>query len=156
MRRSAMTLLAVLSLTLPAAAFADPEGRGGPGGRGDGHDNYYGGQHREERGGPGGPGRGGPGWGGPGGGGREWHRGERFDGWREPGYRIREWRRYRGLYAPPPGYYWVQYGNQFLLTAIATGVIAGVVSGLAAPGVVAPVAPGPYPSGPYPSGPYPY
>ncbi|MCP1272883.1 MULTISPECIES: RcnB family protein [Gluconobacter] len=32
------------------------------------------------------------------------------------------------MYAPPPGYYWTRYNNQFLLTALATGLIAGVVT----------------------------
>ncbi|MFT8720368.1 RcnB family protein [Acetobacter sp.] len=42
---------------------------------------------------------------------------------------IDNWQSYRGLYAPPYGYRWVQAGDQFLLTAIATGIISAVVAG---------------------------
>ncbi|WP_062509128.1 RcnB family protein [Gluconobacter roseus] len=107
-------------------------------------------------GGPGGPGMNGPGGhgdyrgGGRGGGhDRVWRRGDRYDGPRGSRWAINNWRNYRGLYAPPRGYYWMRYGNQFLLTALATGLIAGVVSanGMGvAPGVVqpgVPVAPAP-------------
>ncbi|NHO32697.1 RcnB family protein [Acetobacter fallax] len=74
---------------------------------------------------PRGPGR----WGPPG----RWHRPPPV--WR-PGYRywggdpwISNWQAYPGLYAPPYGYRWVRSGNQFLLTAIATGMISAVVAG---------------------------
>jgi Ni/Co efflux regulator RcnB len=40
---------------------------------------------------------------------------------------INNWQSYNGLYAPPYGYRWIQSGNQFLLTAIATGIISAVV-----------------------------
>lgn len=119
------------------------DGRGGPGDRGD---------HRG-RGGPGGgpgayDGRGGPGRG-PGydhrgpqyGGGRMWRRGDRYDGPRSGMWQVQDWRRYRGLYAPPPGYYWVQYGNQFLLTALATGIISNVIANAYGAG---PMGPAPY------------
>ncbi|MFT9092060.1 MAG: RcnB family protein [Gluconacetobacter sp.] len=118
-------------------------GRGGPGVRGD----------NRGRGGPGGgpgayDGRGGPGRG-PGydrrgpqyGGGRMWRRGDRYDGPRSGMWQVQDWRRYRGLYAPPPGYYWVQYGNQFLLTALATGIISNVIANAYGAG---PMGPGPY------------
>ncbi|MFW7266694.1 RcnB family protein [Gluconacetobacter sp. Hr-1-5] len=97
------------------------DGRGGQDNRGD---------NRGPGGGPGGgPGynRGGPQYGG-GGGGRVWRRGDRYDGPRSGMWQVQDWRRYRGLYAPPPGYYWVQYGNQFLLAALATGIIANVIA----------------------------
>ena len=53
-----------------------------------------------------------------------WYRGSRLP----PEYRTRpyivdDWRGHR-LSAPPPGYYWVQSGTDYLLVAIATGVIA--------------------------------
>ena len=53
-----------------------------------------------------------------------WYRGSRLP----PEYRTRQyivddWRGHR-LNAPPPGYYWVQSGTDYLLVAIATGIIA--------------------------------
>lgn len=41
-------------------------------------------------------------------------------------YIIEDWRVHH-LSEPPRGYYWVQAGNDFLLTAIATGLIAQVI-----------------------------
>ncbi|MBS1090602.1 RcnB family protein [Gluconobacter sp. Dm-74] len=101
--------------------------------------------------------QGGPGWhDGPGrngdyrGGGRRggpdrvWRRGDRYDGPRGNRWAVNNWRSYRGLYAPPPGYYWTRSGNQFLLTALATGLIAGVVgANIAAPPPGAPPPPPP-------------
>ncbi|WP_338030449.1 RcnB family protein [Gluconacetobacter aggeris] len=122
--------------------------RGGPNNQGDnrgygggpGYDRGRPANYGDNRGrGPGGPGydRGGP-WNG---GGRVWRRGDRYDGPRSGMWAVQDWRRYRGLYAPPPGYYWVQYGNQFLLTAVATGIIASVIAGAYGAG---PMGPGPY------------
>jgi Ni/Co efflux regulator RcnB len=65
--------------------------------------------------GPGGP-DGGPGW-------QQWHRGDHFHGNR---YYVNDWHRYR-LRPPPPGYRWVQNGGQFVLIAVASGVIADVI-----------------------------
>lgn len=59
---------------------------------------------------------------------RTWHKGERYDGPRNSRWVVNDWQRYRGLSAPPAGYQWMRYGNQYLLTGLATGVIAGVVS----------------------------
>jgi hypothetical protein len=58
----------------------------------------------------------GPGW-------HRWHRGDRFDGNR---YVVNNWRHYR-LRPPPPGYQWVQSGGQFVLIAVASGVIADII-----------------------------
>lgn len=149
MKTKAVAWVLVASLGVaPVSAFADP-GRGGPGG-GPG-----GGPHMGGPGGPGGPGRHGGGghgddhWGGGGdyrheghyhghGGGHwegppgrgpgpmTWRRGDRYWGgapW------VNDWRAYPGLYAPPYGYRWVQAGNQFLLTAVATGIISAIVAG---------------------------
>ncbi|WP_323989693.1 RcnB family protein [Nguyenibacter sp. L1] len=77
---------------------------------------------------------------------REWHRGDRYVG---PNWRVDDWRRYRGLYAPPPGYYWVRYGGGFLLAAVATGIIANVIAeSYAPPGPMGPPPPPPPPYGP--------
>ena len=42
-------------------------------------------------------------------------------------YAVSDWRSHRGLYAPQRGYQWVQSGNDYLLVAIATGLIANVL-----------------------------
>lgn len=42
-------------------------------------------------------------------------------------YVVSDWRRYR-LSAPPRGMQWVQGGNDYLLVALATGLIAQVVA----------------------------
>lgn len=42
-------------------------------------------------------------------------------------YVVRDWHRHRGLYAPQRGYQWVQAGNDYLLVAMATGLIAQVL-----------------------------
>lgn len=41
-------------------------------------------------------------------------------------YVVNDWRAY-GLRQPPRGHHWVQYGSEFLLVAVATGVIASVI-----------------------------
>ncbi|MFT8674857.1 MAG: RcnB family protein [Acetobacter sp.] len=55
-----------------------------------------------------------------------WQRGQRYwggDPW------IDNWRAYPGLYAPPYGYRWVRSGDQFLLTAVASGMISAIIAG---------------------------
>ncbi len=60
---------------------------------------------------------------GPGPGRHQWRRGDRYYGNR---YVVDHWRRY-GLRPPPPGYQWVQSGGQFVLIAVASGVIADII-----------------------------
>lgn len=165
----------MLAITMnPASADprdGGPGGRGGPGGQGrPGNQGGPGGQGRPgNQGGPVGQGR--PGnQSGPGGfqnrGGynsgpnsfdrnRVWRKGERYTGPRNNGWIVNNWRGRPGLWQPPRGYYWMQYGNQYLLTAVTTGLIAGVVGGMVAS--PQPVAPGyqPVPPPP-PPGPGPY
>lgn len=43
-------------------------------------------------------------------------------------YVVDNWRSHR-LSAPPRGYHWVQVGNDYVLAAIATGIIASVLLG---------------------------
>lgn len=58
-----------------------------------------------------------------------WHRGDRVPpAYRTRGYVVEDWRGHR-LSAPPRGYNWVQYGGDYLLIAIATGVITTMVLG---------------------------
>ena len=43
-------------------------------------------------------------------------------------YVVDDWRGHR-LSSPPRGYHWVQTGNDYVLAAIATGVIASIILG---------------------------
>ncbi|MEO8084523.1 MAG: RcnB family protein [Ramlibacter sp.] len=52
------------------------------------------------------------------------HRGDRLPAYyRSRSYVVDDWRGHR-LSAPPRGYHWVQSGSDYLLVAIATGIIA--------------------------------
>ncbi len=56
-----------------------------------------------------------------------WHRGDRLPPeiyHRQ--YIIEDWR-VHGLYAPPRGAYWVQSGGDYLLVAIATGIVLNTI-----------------------------
>lgn len=60
---------------------------------------------------------------------RNWHRGERLPSqYRTAGYRV-DYRTYR-LAPPPRGYAYHRVGNDVVLTAVASGVIASVLIGL--------------------------
>lgn len=48
-----------------------------------------------------------------------WERGHRYHG---PSYMVRDYRHYR-LRSAPRGYHWIRANNEYLLVAIATGVI---------------------------------
>jgi Ni/Co efflux regulator RcnB len=145
------------SLGLASAAFAqgNPGGHddhGGPQqrpggqpqqgmqGHGNGYQNQNQAQNRGPQGNPGGqhhdnnrpppradngPGRGGPGMHGdsP----REWRRGDRLpNDYRDRQYVVDDYRGY-GLQQPPRGYHWVGVGGDYVLAAVATGVIAQIV-----------------------------
>lgn len=59
---------------------------------------------------------------------RNWRRGDRMPlQYRRYQYVVEDWRGHR-LYAPRRGQYWVQNGGDYLLVAIATGVIVAIVS----------------------------
>ena len=54
----------------------------------------------------------------------QWHRGDRLPPqYRSRQYVVDDWRGHH-LNAPPRGYYWVQSGADYVLIAIATGIIA--------------------------------
>lgn len=58
---------------------------------------------------------------------RRWAKGQRLDQrYRGNGYYVSDYRRH-GLRQPPRGYRWQRVDNQFLLTAVATGVITSVI-----------------------------
>ncbi len=60
---------------------------------------------------------------------RQWRRGDHVPAhWRGRGYVVDH--RHYGLQAPPRGYQYTRVGNDVILTAIATGVIASIVFGL--------------------------
>ena len=46
--------------------------------------------------------------------------------WRNRQYVVDDWRGHR-LSAPPRGYHWVQTGSDYVLVAIATGIIASIL-----------------------------
>ncbi|WP_375397297.1 RcnB family protein [uncultured Sphingomonas sp.] len=60
---------------------------------------------------------------------RTWRSGQRFDRRYAPQYREINYRSYRGLRQPPRGYHWVRSGNDAVLVAVTTGVIASVIAG---------------------------
>jgi hypothetical protein len=58
---------------------------------------------------------------------RDWHRGDRLPpDYRGPQYVVDDWRGY-DLQPPPSGYQWVQVNGDFVLAAIATGVISSIL-----------------------------
>jgi Ni/Co efflux regulator RcnB len=59
----------------------------------------------------------------------EFHRGDRLSSeYRNRQYVVDNWRVHR-LSAPPRGYHWVQTGSDYVLVAIASGIIAQIVLG---------------------------
>ncbi|WP_345799237.1 RcnB family protein [Ramlibacter sp. H39-3-26] len=56
-----------------------------------------------------------------------YHRGDQFPReYRGRQYVVDDWRTHH-LSQPPRGYHWVQYGGDYLLIAITTGVIASIL-----------------------------
>jgi len=56
-----------------------------------------------------------------------WYRGDRLPyEYRSRSYVVDDWRGHH-LYAPPRGYQWVQSGGDYLLVAVATGIIASIL-----------------------------
>jgi Ni/Co efflux regulator RcnB len=56
-----------------------------------------------------------------------WYRGDRLPHqYRTRHYVVDDWRGHH-LYAPPSGYHWVQSGGDYLLVAVATGIIASIL-----------------------------
>lgn len=56
-----------------------------------------------------------------------WYRGDRLPyEYRHRQYVVDDWRGHH-LYAPPRGYQWVQSGGDYLLVAVATGIIASIL-----------------------------
>jgi Ni/Co efflux regulator RcnB len=59
----------------------------------------------------------------------QFKRGEKFDRRNATNYREVNYRSYKRLKVPPRGYHWVQSGNDALLVAVSSGVIASIVAG---------------------------
>lgn len=58
---------------------------------------------------------------------RRWAKGQRLDSrYRGNGYYVSDYRRH-GLRAPPRGYRWQRVNDQYILAAVATGLIASVI-----------------------------
>jgi len=60
----------------------------------------------------------------------QFKRGEKFDRKRATNYSVIDHRSDKRLKAPPRGYQWVRSGNDALLVAISSGVIASLVTGM--------------------------
>lgn len=59
----------------------------------------------------------------------QFKRGEKFDRRYASNYREINYRSYKRLKAPPRGYHWVRSGNDALLVAVSSGVIASIIAG---------------------------
>ena len=56
-----------------------------------------------------------------------WHKGDRIpDSYRDKRHEVTDWRAHH-LSAPPAGYHWVNVNGDFVLAAVATGVIADLL-----------------------------
>lgn len=57
----------------------------------------------------------------------DWHKGDRLPAnYRDKHYEVADWRAHH-LSAPPAGYHWVNVNGDFVLAAVATGVIADML-----------------------------
>jgi Ni/Co efflux regulator RcnB len=116
-RHSLPILLAALAVALPAVSMADPGDR-------DDHDRDHRveARHDHDR----------PDWDHPGyrhddyrgaGPDHAWHRGDRLPAdYRARRYVVSDWHAHH-LSAPPRGYHWVQVNGDYVLAAVATGII---------------------------------
>ena len=57
---------------------------------------------------------------------RSWKRGQKFDSRYARNYRQVDYRTHRNLKAPPRGYHYVQSGNDAVLVALGTGIVAAI------------------------------
>jgi Ni/Co efflux regulator RcnB len=105
---AAITAGLLASMAAPQA-FAEPR-----------HGDQHGAQHGPMGHGPDRPGPGG-----------RWSKGQHFDARYATQYQAIDYRRYHGLRAPPRGYHWVRSGNDAVLVAITTGIVASVIANAA-------------------------
>lgn len=110
--RTSAVLLSLLLATAPVMAKG-PDERGGPPGHAQGHKDksnkgHDNGVHRGARG---------------------WSKGDVVpDAYRGGGYVVSDWRAAK-LKSPPPGHRWIKVDGDYVLVAIATGVIASILLG---------------------------
>ena len=117
-KQALVVLLAALSLVAGPSAFAQRDGK-----RDEPRDERAGAEHRQDdnRGRGERPGERGAG---PQ---HNFRKGDRLPAqYRSKQYVVNDWRG-RHLTAPPRGYHWVQTGGDYVLVAIATGVIASIL-----------------------------
>jgi len=58
---------------------------------------------------------------------RRWHEGERIESrYRDRAYYVNDWDHHH-LRRPPRGHVWVQVGGDYVLMAVATGIIASII-----------------------------
>jgi Ni/Co efflux regulator RcnB len=108
---------AVMAISLTFSAFAYAQGHSTD--RGRGHNDRRGDHARQYDRGDQYRGRGNVEWRG-----QAWRRGDRLPPeFRNRQYIVNDWRGHH-LRPPPPGYHWVQHGNDYVLVAIASGIIA--------------------------------
>jgi Ni/Co efflux regulator RcnB len=105
MNRNVVALAVIaMSLTMPGLAFAEDRGH-----EDRGHDDH--GQQNERGAGPN----------------HAYHRGDRLPAEEHTRqHEVTDWRS-RNMREPPPGHHWVRSGDDYVLAAIATGVIADIV-----------------------------
>ncbi len=61
---------------------------------------------------------------------RNFKKGDTFDKRYAANYREIDYRQYKRLKAPPRGYHYVRSGNDVLLVALTSGVVASVLTGM--------------------------
>lgn len=111
--RTTKTMAVVLSLVLastPVMAKGPGDDRGGPPGHAQGHqDKGHKGAEKAHRGA------------------RGWSKGDVVpQAYRGGGYVVSDWRAVK-LKAPPPGHRWIKVDGDYVLVAIATGIIASIL-----------------------------
>lgn len=127
--RTLIASLIVATLGTAGVAQANP-GQGGPGQGGPGNGQ---GPQQQQQGGPQGHGNGHEqGQGGPGngrGGPPNWHEGDHVpDRYRGDGHWVQDWRGH-DLPEPPHGHRWLEIDGDYVLAAVATGVITSIILG---------------------------
>jgi len=60
--------------------------------------------------------------------GGKWGKGQHFDARYAPHYQVVDYHSYHHLTPPPRGYHWVRSGNDAVLVAIGTGIVASVIA----------------------------
>jgi Ni/Co efflux regulator RcnB len=58
-----------------------------------------------------------------------WRQGDHYTGNRVV---VNDWQ-HHGLHRPPQGYEWVNYGGQYMMIALTTGIIASVIASSGSP-----------------------